>query len=206
MISVNFIPREVCLAQAQRRRLWRWGTLSLAGLLLLGAAAGFDYTRRARADELRGSSEGLRMEIDLVRANLRGVTTELIGARNHLDHATALRTKRAWSGMIALIDNSMPENCWLTSISTDPEAPQALKRGTHRTSKKSDGKNEPEVVVIDAPRRLEIIGYAAKPSEPNEFVNQLNKTGVFSHVELKRSQREPMLDGTYYRFELFCEW
>ena len=178
----------------------------MGGLLLFGAAAGFDFAHRARADELRASSEGLRMEIDLARINLRAVRTELSGARNHLEHAMALRTKRAWSGMIALIDRSMPENCWLTSISTDPEKPQALKRGSHRTASKSDSEKESEVVVIDAPRRIEIIGYAAKPSQPNGFVDRLNETGVFSHVELERSQREPIFDGTYYRFVLFCEW
>lgn len=206
MISVNFIPRDVCLAQAQRRRLWRWGTLSLAGLLLLGAAAGFDYARRARADELRACSEDLQMEIDLVRTNLRAVRTELIGTRNHLEHATALRTKRAWSGMITLIGRSMPENCWLTSISTDPETPRASIRGSHRVGLKSDSEKASEDVVIDAPRRVKIIGYAAKPSEPNGFVDRLNETGVFSHVELEQSQREPILDGTYYRFVLVCEW
>ena len=206
MISVNLIPRNVRLAQARRRRLWRWGSLAMVGLLLLGASAGVDFARRATADELRATNEGLQRQITRAQSNLTAITAELMSARNHLEHATALRTKRAWSGMIALIARSMPENCWLTSIATDPDKPLSIRRSSTKRVSKNVGGKEPEVVVIDAPRRLRIIGYAERASEPNEFVDRLNHTGVFHLVELKRSQRELILDGAYYRFELFCGW
>ena len=206
MISVNLIPRDVRLGQALRRRLWRWASLAMVGLLLLGASAGFDFARRGTADELRATNAGLQVQVTRAQTNLRTITAELMSAWNQLEHATALRTKRAWSGMIALIARSMPENCWLTSIATDPDKPLPIKRSSRRTASKKDSGKEPEVVVIDAPRRLKIIGYAERASEPNEFVDRLNHTGVFHLVELERSQREPILDGSYYRFQLFCEW
>lgn len=206
MISINLIPRDVRQRQAQRRRLGRWASVAIVGLLLLGVSAGFGFSRRGTADELRAIDADLQVKVTRARTNLQTITAELMSAQNNLEHATALRTKRAWSGMIALIARSMPEDCWLTSIATDPERPPAGKRKTKKTaSKKSIGK-KPEVVVIDAPRRLKIIGYAQEASQPNEFVDRLNHSGVFRLVELGQSQREPVLDGSYYRFQLYCEW
>ena len=100
----------------------------------------------------------------------------------------------------------MPENCWLTSISTDPEKPLSIHKGRKKIASKKNPKKAAEVVVIDAPRRLKIVGYAESASDPNEFVDRLNHTRVFHLVELERSQREPILDGSYYRFKLYCEW
>lgn len=206
MISINLIPRDVRRRQTQRRRLWRWASVAMVGFLLLGASAGFDFARRGAADKLRANDADLQIEVTRARADLQMITAELMSVRNNLEHATALRTKRAWSGMIALIAGSMPENCWLTSIATDPERPLAGKPGRRKPAKKKNSGKEPEVVIIDAPRRLKIVGYAQKASEPNEFVERLNHTGVFHLVELKQSQREPILDGSYYRFKLYCEW
>lgn len=206
MISINLIPRNVRLAQALHRRLWRWASLAVVGLLLLGASAGFDFARRGTADELRATNADLQVQVTRAQSNLRTITAELMSARNQLEHATALRTKRAWSGMIALIAGSMPENCWLTSIATDPDKPVLIRRKSRKAASKKAGEKEPEMVVIDAPRRLKIMGYAKRASEPNEFVDRLNRTGVFRLVELEQSQREPILDGSYYRFQLFCEW
>lgn len=206
MISVNLIPRNVRLAQALRRRIWRWASLAMVGLLLLGASAGSDFARRGTADDLSATNTDLQVQITRAQTNLRTIAAELMSARNHLENATALRTKRAWSGMIALIARSMPENCWLTSIATHPDKPVSIRRVSKRTASKKERGTEAEIVVIDAPRRLKIVGYAERASEPNEFVDRLNHTGVFRLVELERSQREPILDGSYYRFQLNCEW
>ena len=207
MISINLIPRDVRRRQTQRRRLWRWASLAMVGLLLLGASAGFDFARRGTVDQLRATDESLQVKVTRARADLQTITAELMSARNNLEHATALRTKRAWSGMIALIARTMPENCWLTSIATDPDKPTAGRRNSRKKpAKKKPAGKEQEVVVIDAPRRLKITGYAREASEPNEFVDRLNHSGAFRLVELERSQREPILDGSYYRFQLYCEW
>lgn len=206
MSSVNLIPRTVRLRQAQHRRLWRWGSLAMVGLLVLGASGGYDFARRAAAEGLGSTTDGVQMQVTRAQTDLRTITAELMSARNRLEHATALRTKRAWSGIIALIAESMPETCWLTSIATDPERPQSILKGRKKIVPKKDPGKAPEVVVIDAPRRLKIVGYAKRASGPNEFVDRLNDTGVFQLVELARSQREPILDGSYYRFTLYCEW
>ena len=60
--------------------------------------------------------------------------------------------------------------------------------------------------MIDAPRKLEIVGYAPEAAQPHNFVSALKEKQVFSSVVLRGSQREPMLERSYYRFELVCHW
>ena len=61
-------------------------------------------------------------------------------------------------------------------------------------------------ITIDAPRRLKIAGYAPDSARPYLFVENLKRTDAFEAVRLDSSQREPVLDGSYYHFELVCEW
>ena len=62
------------------------------------------------------------------------------------------------------------------------------------------------MVTIEAPRKLRIAGYAPVAAHPYDIVSSLKETDVFASVALERSEREPVLDGSYFRFELVCEW
>jgi len=211
MSGVNLIPQTVQTAQARRRRLKRWGVSVVASLALLAAPIVTDWVRRAAADDLRRQNDAARTRATALRAELRTLTSEAEQARVHLERATALRSKRAWSSIFSMIADRMPAGCWLTSVATDPSTPTASAAPHTVSALRLSGvpairPGAETTVVIDAPRRLMISGFATEVVEPHQFVTSLKETGIFSSVVLERTNREPVLDGWYFRFQLVCEW
>ena len=205
MVIVNFIPEVVQIAQARRRHIMRWVVSTALAAAALGFALGLDWLDRAKAEELRAEFGQLQTDRDTERAVRRSITAEVDQLRLQIERARALQAKRAWSGLIGLVADCMPDRCWLTSIATDPAKPKGSPTRAGSRKPKEDAV-EDGAVMIDAPRKLEIIGYAPEAAQPHHFVAALKEARVFSNVVLKRSQREPILDGSYYRFELVCEW
>lgn len=206
MVSVNLIPEAVRLAQARRHRLTRWGISIVVAVVVLAAPLCIDWFRRAQAVALRTQHDQLQIQLATIRTELRALTTQANQASVQLERADALRSKRAWSAMFAMIGRCMPAGCWLTSIATDPATP-ARGGDRHVALRRRDStQDEPSTVVIEAPRALRIAGYATNVAEPHEFVTNLKEAGVFTGVVLEHSRREPALDGSYFRFELACEW
>jgi Tfp pilus assembly protein PilN len=206
MVSVNLIPSNVRLAQACRYRVKRWGVSIVAGLAVLAVPASIDWLQHARAAELHQERDRLNLEVAAVKTELRTLTAQVQEASVQLERANALRSKRAWSAMLATIEHCMPRGCWVTSIATDPAVPGPAASSAPPARRADSTSERSQPVVIDAPRRLKITGYAADIAEPQEFIASLKDTGAFSRVLLGRTDREPVLDGTYFRFELSCEW
>ena len=205
MVDVNLIPEVVRIAKARRRHSTRWVLSTLATGAVLATAAGLDWLDRAEAGRLRAESEQLQVDLVQERRELRSSTAQVEQLRLQIERARALQTKRAWSGLIALLGDCMPDGCWLTAIATDPARPAGGPVRARSPDQRPDTTKE-GAVIIDAPRKLEISGYAPQAAQPYDFVSALKETRVFSNAVLRRSQREPILDGPYYRFELVCEW
>ncbi|MHC4696613.1 MAG: PilN domain-containing protein [Planctomycetota bacterium] len=190
----------------RQRHIRGWAVSVLVSASLAMAALAVDLAHRAEASDLAVQSGELRAEIGVLRTDLEAVTAESGQVLLQIERAKALRGKRAWSGLIALIGSCMPEDCWLSSISTVPERPAAV--AAHRVAAaKTVGKQESQgAITIDAPRKLKVTGYASHSAQPHEFVAILKGVGAFTAVSLGSSQRQQVLDGSYYRFELVCEW
>jgi Tfp pilus assembly protein PilN len=205
MVGVNLIPVSVRLSQVRRRHVRRWAVSVAVGVALVGVSLGMDWLRRAEAAGLCADNERLQSELEAIRADLKSVSAQAAETLLRIERAKALRSKRAWSGMIAMIASCMPPQSWLTSIATDPATPPA---GTGRSQDrgKTEAEKGQQAVTIDAPRRLRISGYAPDAADPHEFVTKLKATELFTVVALEQSQREPVSDGWYIRFELVCEW
>ena len=230
MVSINLIPETVQRARALRSRINRWAVSVLAAGAVMAIPLCLEWYRRAEADELRMRSEQLQTQLASVRADLQTLNAQANQALVRLERAKALRSKRAWSAMFAMIGRAMPSGCWLTSVATDPatpkqgvvhrsSAPRARATGGHpalalgarisgavSTRSPADGSAPSAPLVIDAPRELKIAGYATDAAEPHQFITNLKAAGVFSRVALERTHREPALGGSYFRFELVCEW
>lgn len=201
MSFVNLIPIPIQIKQQRARRLRRWGVAVAGSLMLLGVPLVTDWVRQAHAERLDNDNIAAQSRLVGLRGELRILTAEVDRSGIQLERATALRAKRAWSSIFSLIADRMPSGCWITSIATDPANPRA---GT--ATRAVPVKNLEATIVIDAPRRLVIRGFATEFAEPHQFVAALKHTGVFSGVVLERTNREPALDGWYYGFELVCEW
>jgi len=203
MVNVNLIPVHVHRAQTCREHFKRWMICLAVALLALGVSLSAEWARSVEAGGLRAQAQQLQTNVKAARTGLASVRVKANGLLHQIERARALRAKRAWSGIFALIDSCMPEGCWLTTIATDPATPAATARprGSHKTDV-----TKPQAVTIETPRKLRIGGYATEMVEPPAFVMQLEKRGIFTQVRLVGSQSEPVLDGTYFKFEIVCEW
>ncbi|MFH1107978.1 MAG: hypothetical protein V1790_02100 [Planctomycetota bacterium] len=221
MVTLNLLPESVQAAQAQRRHAKRWALILAAAAVAGAVPAGAHWMQHVQIEELGAQSEKLQNDLAAARVELRTATAEANDAFLRLERAKALRSKRAWSGMLALIGSCLPKQCWLTSIATDPEVPPAgpvarsplppaatpaadppaspLIKGGKRGF-------EPAVVTIEAPRKLRISGEALDSADPLSFVAKLKESQVFRDVILERSLRERPEQESQFRFELICEW
>ncbi|UCC30295.1 MAG: PilN domain-containing protein [Phycisphaerales bacterium] len=207
MVGVNLIPENVRLAQWRRRRLKRWSIAILLALAILALPLTVDWVQRVQAAELRTQHDQLQIELATIRTELRALTSQANEALMQLERAHALRSKRAWSAMFALIEKGMPEGAWLVSMATDPATPPS--GGGHKTEvrdRDTATEEQPAIVVIEAPRKLRMAGFAIDAAQPHEFVTNLKDSKVFTNIMLELLRTEPVLDGSYFRFELICEW
>ena len=206
MLSINLIPADVQLTLRRQCHLRRWTvSFAVAGTAML-VVLGADWARRGKASDLRAQDRQFQTELNTARANLKTITAEASQMLVQIERAKALRAKRAWSGMFALLRDCMPDDCWLISIATDPAKPSARAARPAKSTKPDTEEASRRAVTIDAPRRLRVIGYAPDAAQPHAFVTNLKQTQAFAAVKLESSQRELVLDGSYFRFDLVVEW
>ena len=209
MIILNLVPESVQAAQARRRHVKRWALVLVVTAVAGTVPAGAHWMQHLRIEELGAQSEKLQSDLAAARVELRTATAEANDAFLRLERAKALRAKRAWSGMLALIGSCLPKQCWLTSIATDPDVPSSAPV-VHKTlppaTPGATAAEKPAVMTIEAPRRLRITGEALDSADPLSFVARLKETQVFREVILERSLRERPEQESQFRFELICEW
>ncbi len=206
MVAVNLVPPSVLRVRTWRRHAQAWALAIAVGLVLVGVLAFADWTRRGQAATLQAQYDELQVELTTKRAHLRVVSSKATRGRVRLKRAEALRAKRAWSAMFSLIERCMPPGCWLTSVATDPAVSPSAGGSNARVRRVSIKGSEIATVAIEAPRKLRIVGFAADAAEPHVFVASLKSAAVFQRVTLQRSRMETASDGSYFSFELLCEW
>lgn len=206
MNDINLIPMPLRMARARRRRIKGWSVCVVAAVLILCIPILFDQYRRVEAAQLATRNGKLVQALTGLRQQLAALTVESDRSHLQLQRAEALRSKRAWSAMIATIARSMPGGCWLTSITTDPSSPNGGGRRRSPRAAVSKTPGSESITTIEAPQRLKIVGYASDASEPHQFVTNIKMTNVFSRVSLQNSRREMKGDASYFRFDLECEW
>lgn len=214
MSSINLIPLAVRQAQARREHLIRWTVAGLVSAALAAIPYSVTLARQTQAAEARRQLEALEDEASTIRSQLRLETARTEEALSELERSKALRAKRSWSAMVALIAASLPQDAWLLSVATDPEAPSAAPpRPTAEAPKPLAGtapKRVPETVVIEAPQKMRLVGNAGSDTAPLILVGRLMESKVFSHVALEKTTRAPAPSGNteevVYQFEIVCEW
>lgn len=207
MISVNLIPQDQQYRLARRDRIKVWAVAVTAAVALSAVPMLMDELRKDEVVQLQQRYDAVLAQWNESRAELGSITAKVEEARVRFERSSLLQSKRNWSGLIALIAKCIPDGCWLTSLRTDPAVPGPPRLlATHPTA--VDGKNPapPKPVVIEAPRSLRLTGYASRASEPHRIVANLKATSVFSNVELENMVSESVWNGTYFRYDLLCEW
>jgi len=213
-IRFNLIPPATRHARRRRHHVLRWMAAIVAAALLDCIPLASQWWSRREAERLGGQLTSLMSEIRTLRDDTKRLNSAAAELHAQIERAKALRSKRAWSGMLSLVANALPRPCWLTTFATEPEAPEgaAPQRKEPPPNPASTGEGgksgEPvaQIVVIEAPRRLKLSGMAREATQPLVFVSALRETGVFKSVALERSLRGSGSDSEVFQFELVCEW
>ncbi len=217
-IGINLVPQNVQVVHIRARLLRFWISMSCVGLLALGGALIFNWFQTSKAGSLQDRLNLTENELTKLRSDVRLLASEASQIQQQLERADALRSKRAWSGLLAMIAEKLPADCHLQNISTDPGKPPA-ESILHGSAKPANAAPAllpngqpapppppPRTVTIDAPRKLRMTGFANDPAQPVAFVSALKESGAFTHVNLERAQWEPAALNSGFRFELVCEW
>lgn len=211
MTLINLIPEEIVQAAARRNRLLRWTVIvALAGVL---SAIPYSITlsRNASLATMREEIDRIDQETSAARAQLRQASTRARDLLAELERSKALRSKRAWSSIFALIATSLPADCWLHSVATDPETPGANpSRPNPAASAAGAVAPAQQTVTIEAPQKLRLVGYSTSDSQPLEFVANLTESKAFARVALQKALRAPAGSEkgatSLFQFEIVCEW
>lgn len=208
MIGVNLIPEQQRYARVRRRHLTRWIVVAavLAGCGAVPLTMGL--ADAAAAVSLRSETKANQSRLEAARKHLVEVTARMTEVRAQIERAAALRGKRPWSALIAMIGRVMPADVWLTGWQTDPAQPGA---GTGFALGQRPGETAATRIVIDAPRTLIMTGYAGSQDSLYQLMSGLKATGVLTRVTLRSTVRCEMFQGRpidfdLFRFELECGW
>ncbi len=214
MVRVNLLPESIQVSQTRRRHAARWGAAITISAVAAAIPLVAHWSQHHRIDELRVTSEELQANLNAARTELKSVSSQASDLVLRSERAKALREKRSWSAMVALIASCLPKECWLTSLATDPATPATAAPARKLPAAAppvpaipaSAQAEKPVPVTIDAPRKLRVVGNAGDPTQPLAFVAKLKESRVFREVTLERAHREGDEAASLFRFEVLCEW
>lgn len=206
-MKLNMIPKAILDRYARRRRLGTWGAALALSLSVLAIPVTLNWTRQVQARHLRREQAELseaRSHVLAEWATMRGEVTE---TEAQVMRAEALRSKRAWSSLLGLVADSVPERAWLTAVATNPAQPvSAATKRTPRPRASGEPDEATQSITVQAPRALELQGFAPTATDPIQFVQSLKQRGVFQDVRLTRSSLTELDGKAYFRFDIVCEW
>jgi hypothetical protein len=207
---INLIPAEVHRAAVRRSRLLCWAAIVALSGVLAAIPYSLSIVRENRFSKLREEVDSIDVQATNARNQLRLATGLAQQLYTDLERSRALRSKRAWSGMFALIASCLPPDCWLHSVATDPESPGASAGRPTVVLASSGPRAAAEPVIIEAPRKLLLVGYSTSDSQPLVFVSNLRESNVFTQVALQKAMRAPFekdaSEAILHQFEIVCEW
>lgn len=219
MVTINLIPEAIQGAQSRRRHAARWAALIVVAMLCTAIPTVTHWRQHSRVEELRVINGHLQTDLVAARAELKRVSSEAADLLLRSERARALREKRSWSSMLALIASCLPAECRLTSLTTDPAAPGVASGGQGTRKPPAAAPSPPPVapaagaspakgtpVTVEAPRILRLQGNARQPTQPLEFVAALKDAHVFRDVVLEHAASEGDQRSPQFRFEVRCEW
>ncbi len=190
-----------------------WGGAAAVAIVLVAIPCVLDQVRAAQATSLREELYVFSSEEASFRDQLAETAREARHLASQTERAKALRSKRAWSKMLAMLGACLPEQAWYTPIATDPVSPVGGRTRSRAAAANAipgqpadPGAPGPKTIAIDAPRRVALIGFALEYEQVYELMRHLKATGVFKGIELRRSGVEKIRDVSAVRFELVCDW
>ncbi|MHC4064696.1 MAG: PilN domain-containing protein [Planctomycetota bacterium] len=208
MIGVNLVPPRVLAARKRSRRVKSWAVVIAVVAGLSAIPVILEFRQQARLTSLLERRSQTQSQRASVRAELTELNRSLAELNQRIERADMLRTKRPWAALLSLIVQQMPEQVWLTSLTTgSPQAPAKGAASSSPNGSTSAGDSEPaEVVVMDGASQINLTGFAVDHEHLYDFMTLLKGSQAFASVELVKAGKEPVLQSRAVRFELTCSW
>lgn len=183
MIAINLLPSVYLSARAARRRLRAWGlaTVVLSAIYAVSIAT-YYATQGPRGPELTGRIAAVESRLTRTRQEIARTGATLRSKLAEQAAAHAVGTHPDYSVLLRLISSLREGQVALESVMIATSEPAAAVRG----AKPAPG--APASPSI----RLELSGLARTPSAVAGYVLRLEKTGLFTKVDLvETSPRAP---------------
>ncbi len=209
MIAVNLINKSVVAGRRRRRRLRQWFFVLMTSIAVGSVPVWLEYSRRHLVRALTTEKELNEQLIASAQQQTRVLDVEVATIRAQLARANALRAKRTWSGLIATVTSAMPDAIWMTSLATVPSMAPAGDREISpigKTRGSNDQNSAASIVTLDAPREMDIQGYALRQKSIYDFVRELESGKMFANVRMTNATEESLPTGKAIRFHVRCSW
>ncbi len=208
MIGINLIPEHQIAERRKRRRIRAWTFTLLTTAAISAAPVGLELSRQHQVIRLRNERSSVLASIQESSEKLNRLREETHSLHAELDRADALRAKRRWSGLLAMISRALADEIWLISVATDPPTPQRGDRSLVPKNTPAPAKDNVQttVIMLEAPRKLTLEGFALEHRDLYEFKTRLSQTGIFTDVNEIQGTKEPVGDGSAVRFKIVCHW
>lgn len=191
-ISANLIPKKRLAAQrvTSRIRLWS-GVLAMYVVALGGVYAAMHGTVGGDAADVQAQLAKISGEITTADAELTRSRAELANAARLLASAQELRDHPDWSALLQAISVMKGENVVLGSLELVPAT--------------DAGKGKEPLVARPSRYALRLTGLARDHQAATAFSLHLERSGVFSSVDLTGTSAQEIGSKSVVSFGLECE-
>ena len=200
MAGVNLIPMQRRVARRRQARLRKWtGACAAYAVVLLvgyGACRGVWITGGDLAAEL----DEVAQQIDQSNASITALGADMAQARLMLDASRRVAEQPDWSVLLALLPETLGDEIVLKRCQ--------LQRLTEyaRAASRTDETGTPARPQNGMPSGFTAVlqGYGRTPESVSRFVLRLEGTGLFSRVNVRRTNREVFLGSDAIAFSVEC--
>lgn len=155
--------------------------------------------------DLEQTRTELQKELSTVKTKVAQLEEDQKTLDSRIRSADAIRTKRSWSGLFNILGAAMPDEVWLTQMSTTPELPRRQRLRSSRTVAVQFSRQRSNSQDAD-PTMINIKGYSLSHEKLIDFLAMLRQSDVFKEVQLISAQQEEKDGMRSISFEADCGW
>ncbi|HUU91378.1 MAG TPA: PilN domain-containing protein [Phycisphaerae bacterium] len=190
MKDANFIPKHRAHARRRRRRRNLWVTAVAAYVaLLLGAYASCYALWGGGGDALAAKQQAAEARTRNTKQAIAATQSELASEQRTLNANREVRNHPDWSLLLMLLAESMNDDVVLSQCDLKPGDPP---NGRSPQAHEANG------------FRLDMSGYAKTVASVSRFALELERTGLFDHVRLLKTKRQPFRSASATCFQIEC--
>jgi hypothetical protein len=216
MSDMNFIPSYRMAARGRRARIRRWATASVVWAIVLvmlyaGAYALWGGGRKAMAGEQKKIAARIQESSQAIRLLQHELATQNLQLRS----SQIVENQPDWSLLLAVLPRTLSGDVVLKrcDLRADPTftppasaaAPAASRPGAAQPSQEPRAAGpDAAPAEVQAPFLLKVAGYGKTMSAVLQFVQELERTGLFDRVRLVQTTPEAVQSLPVSGFQVEC--